>query len=332
MSRIKNVNTNTNINRININVPRQYRPRQPKKKTVAQAEEALSQDENQDRQASYQTQGISINPNVYGFNTSPINREVGIVETRPETKTAQTQTQTTKGRSMGTSTRNMSTEPIETQTDESLSSVSPRMAVAEPIPFKSTSVPVDKTTLARRYSEPEFSFNRPSDFQDRLSRQEGFQPQSSFAPFYPNHMRNIQKQGRPDLDINLMARNVREAYRGEEQIVPFAKQAGGGSVKDKILSIEETQPTLVYSKAFEKMPLEEALPPAKKGKGGRPVGSKNKPKPKAITTQTGESLLANVNTPREEIQSLGTQMAEAQKAKKAKKALRGKGLFDIQED
>ena len=303
MSRIKNVNTNTNINRININVPRQYRPRQPKKKTVAQAEEALSQDENQDRQASYQSQGISINPNVYGFNTSPINREVGIVETpaRPETKTAQTQTQTTKGRSMGTSTRNMSTEPIEIQTDESLSSLSPRMAVAEPIPFRSTNVPVDKGTLALRYSEPQYSLNLPSDFQDRLSRQEGFQPQSTFAPFYPNRMRDIQKQGRPDLDINEMARNVREAYRGETQMIPFAKQAGGGS-------------------EFENMPLEEALPPAKKGKGGRPVGSKNKPKPQKaeMITQTGESL-----NPREPIAT--------QTTPRPKKALRGRRLINMQE-
>jgi hypothetical protein len=309
MSRIKNVNTNTNINRININVPRQYRPRQPKKKTVAQAEEALSQDENQDRQASYQSQGISINPNVYGFNTSPINREVGIVETRPETRTAQTQTQITKGRSMGTSTRNMSTEPMETQT-ESISSESPRMAVAEPIPFRSTSVPVNKGTLALGYSEPQYSLNIPSDFQDRLSRQEGFQPSShssSYAPLYSNRMRDINKQGRAD--INMMARNVREAYRGkqEEQIVPFTKQLGTSS--------SYQQPI-----AFENVPLEEALPPAKKGKGGRPVGSKNKPKPQKteMITQTGESL-----NPREPIAT--------QTTPRPKKALRGKRLINMEE-
>lgn len=330
MSRIKNVNTNTNINRININVPRQYRPRQPKKKTVAQAEEALSQDENQDRQASYQPQSISINPNVYGFNTSPINREVGIVETTPEMRTGITQTETqpeprTKGRTMATQTKNIreqtarreaeirgvSSEMVTDPMEESISSVSPRMSVAQAIPFRSTSVPVDKGTLARRYSEPQYSLNLPSDFQDRLSRQEGFQPQSSFAPLYANRMRDILKQGRPDLDINMMAINTKEAYRGEAQMIPFAKQTGGGSVKEKIQSIEQTQPTPVYPKA---------LPPAKKGKGGRPVGSKNKPKPQKaeMITQTGESL-----NPKEPIAT--------QTTPRPKKALRGKRIINMLE-
>lgn len=330
MSRIKNVNTNTNINRININVPRQYRRRQPKKKTVAQAEESLSQDENQDRQASYQPQNISINPNVYGFNTSPINREVGIPETRPEMRTQINQTETqTKGRTMATQTRNireqtakreaeirgissemgeMGTDPME----ESISSVFP---VAKAISFRSTSVPVDKGTLALQYSAPEFSFNRPSDFQNRLSRQEGFQPQSSYAPLYQNRMRDILKQGRPDLDINMMARNTKEAYRGETQMIPFAEQTGGGSVKDKIQSIEQTQTTPVYPKAFE-----EGLPPAKKGKGGRPLGSKNKPKPQKteMITQTGESL-----NPREPIAT--------QTTPRPKKALRGRKIINMEE-
>ena len=319
MSRIKNVNTNTNINRININVPRQYRPRQPKKKTVAQAEEALSQDENQDRQASYQPQGISINPHVYGFNTSPIHREVGITEpARPETKTAQTQTHTTRGRSMGTSTRNMSTEPMETQTDTSIteddfiaSPRSPRMAVAEAVPFRSTSVPVNKGTLALRYSEPQYSLNLPSDFQDRLSRQEGFQPQTTFAPFYSNRMRDIQKQGRPDLDINIMARNVREAYRGEEQIVPFAKQAGTSpSYQQPII---EEPPNVEYEGAYKG---ESDKPKRGRQKGQKFEGGykkKEKPQKAEMITQTGESL-----NPREPIAT--------QTTPKPKKGLRGQKI------
>jgi hypothetical protein len=313
MSRIKNTNTNTNINRININVPRQYRPRQPKKKSVAEVEQALAQDENQDRAFTQAPQNVSINPNIYGFNTSPLNREV-VEPVRPTAISRGTQT-----------------EPMETQTDSLVSEDdflalprSPRMAVAEPIstsefraqrgdsprepiPFRSSSTPIQRDVLALGYSEPQYKLNIPSDFSSRLARQEGFQPSSSsFAPFYANRMRDINKQGRPD--INEMARNVKEAYRNEQQITPFVKKA-------------ETPIDFGVSPiAFEDMPLEQALPPAQKKARGRPPNSKNKPKPKAIETQTGASLLANEP---QEVLSAGTQFTQAKKVKKPKGALRG---------
>lgn len=254
----KITNTNTNINRININVPRRNNPR-PTKKNVAKAEQELSQVENLDREIPYISQAPSqfINPSVFGFNSTPIQEPV-----RPQTVSRGTQT-----------------EPMETQTEQELFSPiqSPETVYAEPvfrskdfvgqrgttprdpIPFRSSSTPQQRDVLSLGYSEPQYKLNIPSDFPTRLSQASGSSfPQSGSAfqmPIYSNRMRDIQKQGRPDLDINQMARNVKEAYRAEA-IVPFAKEA---------------QP-------FEEQPLEVALPPATKATRGRPVGSKSKPK------------------------------------------------------
>jgi hypothetical protein len=109
-------------------------------------------------------------------------------------------------------------------------------------------------------------------------------------PIYNNRMRNLDKQGRPDLDINQLARNVREAYRG----TPSYVQPAGVSAS--------TSPT-----AFENQPLEVALPPAKQKPKGRPVGSKNKPKPITEETQTGPSL---PNTPKPKKQKKIKQVIE----------------------
>lgn len=259
----KITNTNTNINKININVPK---PRQAKitPKSVKKAEQDLQNLETQDRQLEYSSQAPSqfINPSVYGFNTTPITTPVQ-EPVRPKTVSRGTQT-----------------EPMETQTDEEVFSPvqSPETVYAEPIfrskdfigargttprdpiPFRSSSTPEQRDVLSLGYSEPQYKLNIPSDFPDRLSRQQGFQPSSSAfqMPLYSNRMRDIKKQVRPDLDINQMARNVKDAYRGEEEkIVPYTKSGGT---------------------PFEEQPLEVALPPAKKKGGGRPAGSKNKPK------------------------------------------------------
>jgi hypothetical protein len=237
-------NTNTNINKININVPRRYTPRATKK-NVAKAEQELSQVENLDREIPYVSQAPSqfINPSVFGFNTTPI-------QERPQTISRGTQT-----------------EPMETQTEEM--ATSPRVAVAEainrdtpttptsPISFRSSLAPERRDALTLGYSQPQYKLNIPSDFPSRLNQAEGSAFPSSGSsfkmPIYTNRMRDIQKQGRPDLDINQMAITVKEAYRGEE--IPFAKKKGGG----------------------------------------RPTGSKNKPKPVSEETQTGASL---PNTPK----------------------------------
>lgn len=298
MSRIKNVNTNTNINRININVPRQ-RNAKVTPKSVGKAEQQLQTLETQDRQLQYSSQAPSqyINPSVFGFNTTPI--DTGAIQ-QPVQEPERPQPMQTQTES-----------PYQNLVSEDLfasSPRSPRMAVAEPvnrkdfmpqrgdtptepIPFRSSGVPERRDVLSLGYSQPQYKL--PTDFQTRLAQQEGFQHSSStFKPIVVGKMRDIKKQGRPD--INLMAQNVKEAYRGEN-IVPFAKEAA----------------------------VEAEDQPKRRG-GGRPVGSKNKPKPKAVETQVGPSLEANVNTPREaEVLSAGTQFAQAKRVPKPKGGLRG---------
>ena len=285
-------NTNTNINKININVPRRYTPR-PTKKNVAKAEQELSQVENLDREIPYISQAPSqfINPSVFGFNTTPIQEPV-----RPRTVSRGTQT-----------------EPMETQTEPD-EGISPQTVYAEPLtsssdfmpqrgdtprspmPFRSSQAPERRDALTLGYSQPNYKLNMPSDFPSRLSQAEGSAFPSSGSsfkmPISTNRMRDIQKQGRTDLDINEMARNVKEAYRStpqEEKEIPFAKSAGTSprAFGDESFGVS---PSAVVDE-----PLEVVVPPAKKGKGGRPVGSKNKPKPISEETQTGPSL---PNTPK----------------------------------
>jgi hypothetical protein len=247
-------NTNTNINKININVPRRYTPR-PTKKNVAKAEQDLQSLETQDREIPYVSQAPSqfINPSVFGFNTTPIQEPV-----RPQTISRGTQTeQTQTDEEFATSPRVAVAEPVDTSNFRSQRGDTPR----SPMPFRSSSIPEERNVLSLGYSEPQYKLNIPSDFPARLSQAGGSSfPRSGSAftmPIYANRMRDIQKQGRPDSDINEMALKVKEAYRGEEQTVPYAKTGGT---------------------PFEDQPLEVALPPAKKKGGGRPVGSKNKPK------------------------------------------------------
>ena len=279
MSRIKNVNTNTNINRININIPKQ-RNAKITPKSVGKAEQDLQNLETQDRQIQYTSQAPSqfINPSVFGFNTTPIQNTIPMERETEE---------------LITSPRMTVAEPINRSDFISQRGDTPR----EPIPFRSSSTPVQRDVLAQSYSRPEYMLNKPSDFPDRLARQEGFQPFSStsaFAPLTSNRMRDIQKQGRPD--INEMAQNVKQAYRGSSE-----KQAATSPVDFGV----------------DPMPIQEDLP-VQKGKGGRTKGSKNKPKPITIDTQTGASLIP------EEL-SLGTQFTEAKVIARPKVALRGKG-------
>ena len=271
-------NTNTNINKININVPRRYTPR-PTKKNVAKAEQELSQVENLDREIPYVSQAPSqfINPSVFGFNTTPIQEPV-----RPQTISRGTQTE-----EMATSPRVAVAEAVDTSDFMPQRGDTPR----SPIPFRSSQAPERRDALTLGYSQPEYKLNMPSDFPSRLSQAGGSSFPSSGSsfkmPISTNRMRDIQKQGRPDLDINEMARSVKEAYRGtpqEEEEIPFVKSAGTSPMDFGV------SPSAVVDE-----PLEVVVPPAKKGKGGRPAGSKNKPKPVSEETQTGASL---PNTPK----------------------------------
>jgi hypothetical protein len=279
-------NTNTNINKININVPRRYTPR-PTKKNVAKAEQDLQSLETQDREIPYISQAPSqfINPSVFGFNTTPIQEPIQEPIREPvQTRTAQTQTQQRPGRSMATSTRNMETDvsPIE----------------AQAVPFRSSGVPVSKGNLSPL---PEYRFNNPSDFPSRLAQQSGFSPYSTtFAPLRSNRMRDIQKQGRPD--INEMARNIISLRpQNPEQLVivdEFGDQIGTlsnspPSVQNRVESIEQRKSKPVFPKAgggYVETGDEGAYVEREPARRGRKPGSKNKPKPKTVETQVGPSL------------------------------------------
>jgi hypothetical protein len=89
----KNINTNTNINKININIPK---PRQPKPKSINQAEQELKDLESKDYQYSRTPNvSLSINPNVYGFNTTPLGEQNRVFE-RPPTPTISIEEQQAK--------------------------------------------------------------------------------------------------------------------------------------------------------------------------------------------------------------------------------------------
>ena len=151
-------NTNTNINKININVPK---PKQVKvtPKTVSNAEEQLRKLETEDLQYTRPANvNVSVNPNVYGFNKTPLEETVRVPTVE---------------------------EPIIEQ---------PEIPVAQLIPMN-----VEDRGIRAQV------FSKPSDFEQRLSKQEGFQPTNTFE--MPKlETRYIKKQGRPD--INEMAKEI----------------------------------------------------------------------------------------------------------------------------
>jgi len=151
-------NTNTNINRININVPK---PKQVKvtPKSVSNAEEQLRKLETEDMQYTRPANvNVSVNPNVYGFNKTPLEESVRVPTVE---------------------------EPIIDQ---------PEIPVAQIVPMNIE----DRGIRAQ-------VFSKPSDFEERLSKQEGFQPTNAFE--MPKlEPRFIKNQGRPD--INDMAREI----------------------------------------------------------------------------------------------------------------------------
>lgn len=60
--------------------------------------------------------------------------------------------------------------------------------------------------LTVAYSQPEYQLNLPSDFQERLSKEDGFKPTQTFELGKQLKTRFIKKQGRPD--INEMAKEI----------------------------------------------------------------------------------------------------------------------------
>jgi hypothetical protein len=155
----KITNTNTNINRININVPK---PKQVKvtPKSVSNAEEQLRKLETEDLQYTRPANvNVSVNPNVYGFNKTPLEETVRVPTVE---------------------------EPIIDQ---------PEIPVGQAIPMN----------IEDRGIQAQVFIPIKSDFEERLSKQEGFQPTNAFE--MPKlEPRFIKKQGRPD--INEMAKEI----------------------------------------------------------------------------------------------------------------------------
>lgn len=150
-------NTNTNINRININIPKQRQPRVTSK-SVGKAEQELQNLERQDMQYVSQAPSQFVNPSVFGFNTTPIQRPMQ--------------------------------EPVDNPIIEQ-----PEIPVVHAVPIHTEERGIPHAQI----------FSKPSDFEQRLSKQEGFQPIHAFEmPKLETRM--IKKQGRPD--INEMAREI----------------------------------------------------------------------------------------------------------------------------
>ena len=250
----KNINTNTNINKININIPKPTRPRQPTQKKQSQsqvdhAEENLSNLENMDTRF--------VNPSVYGFNRTPL------YIPEPLQNTIQQPRKTSKG----TSPMTLEEEEEELREPESMATSPISFSSASPVQAQVFSpravlAPVDKSGFESMGK----GLQLPSDFQARLSRQEGFQPiEPSNSPFrmYQN----------PNLANAILRRT---------------SMTSGPDINELRNRMFAVKPTGVSNTT----PIQSAPPTeiVEKKKGGRPKGTKNKPKPITTETQTGASL------------------------------------------
>jgi hypothetical protein len=257
MPRIKNgiTNTNTNINKININIPKPTKPRQSKQtqKEVDTAEENLSNLENMD--------GRFVNPSIYGFNRTPlyIPEPIQQVQNRVVEQPSKI--------SRGTMTLEEQEEELRSETPQSqgtspisFSSVSPVQAqVYSPRPV---SVPTDKNA----FQDMGKGLSLPSDFQARLSRQEGFQPvQSMSSPFSMYQNPNLSSA------ISRVTSMNNPPNINELRTRMFGVKPAGVSNTAPLQITQGTSP----------------IPEKPKNKGGRPKGVKNKPKP--VSTATGSS-------------------------------------------
>jgi hypothetical protein len=284
----KNINTNTNINKININIPKTrtvYRkPRQTKQtqEQVNSAEEKLSNLENMDSQF--------VNPSVFGFNRTPLYIPEPIQQV--QNRIMEQPTKTTRG----TQTSPMTVEEEKGKQPTSpisFSSASPVQAeVFSPRPVMG---PVNKTGFQSMGT----GLKLPSDFEARLSTQEGFQPvQPMSSPFsmYQN----------PNLANAILRRTSMETGPNINEL------------RTRIFGVKPTGVTNTTPISQPASPMEIVV---KKGKGGRPKGGKNKPKPITTETQTGASLNPPVEKPKAKTVKRTINMADVMPTPKT--ALRG---------
>jgi hypothetical protein len=255
----KNINTNTNINKININIPKPTRPRQKKQsqEQVDNAEQNLSNLENMD--------GRFVNPSIYGFNRTPLYIPSPIEQMQqPVPKDL---------------TNPMTLEQEEEQLRE------PASQVDSPVNFSSAS-PVQAEVYSPRpvmgpvnktgFQSMGTGLKLPSDFEARLSTQEGFQPvQPMSSPFsmYQN----------PNLANAILRRTSMETGPNINEL------------RTRMFGVKSAGVTNTTSISQQGSPMEIVV---KKGKGGRPKGGKNKPKPVTTETQTGASLNPPVEKPK----------------------------------
>jgi len=261
-SAITNTNTNTNINKININIPKTrtvYRKSRQTKQTQEQvdnAEQNLSNLENMD--------GRFVNPSIYGFNRTPlyIPEPIQQVQNRVVEQPSKI--------SRGTMTLEEQEEELRSPTPQSqgtspisFSSVSPVQAeIYRPRPV---SVPTDKSA----FQDMGRGLSLPSDFQARLSRQEGFQPvQPMSSPFSMYQNPNLSSA------ISRVTSMNNPPNINELRTRMFGVKPAGVSNTTPLQITQGTSP----------IPEPEPKP---KNKGGRPKGVKNKPKP--VSTATGAS-------------------------------------------
>jgi len=258
-------NTNTNINKININIPKTTRARQKKQSQsqVDHAEENLANLENMD--------GRFVNPSIYGFNQTPLYIPEPIQQV--QNRIVEQPSKVSRGTMTLEEEEEQLREPQSQATSPiSFSSASP--VQAEVFSPRAVMAPVDKsgfTSMGR-------GLQLPSDFQARLASQEGFQPTEPLrSPFsmYQNPnlaeaiLRRTSMQSGPDIN------ELRTRMFG-------VKEAGASSSKP-----------LMITEGTSAMPM-----PEPKRKGGRPKGTKNKPKPTTIETQTGASLNPEQKAPK----------------------------------
>jgi hypothetical protein len=93
------------------------------------------------------------------------------------------------------------TTPIQTPMQEPVDNL---IIEQKDIPVaKSINIPQDLTVA---YSQPEYNLNRHSDFEERLSKEDGFKPTQTFELDKQLKTRFIKNQTRPD--INEMAKQI----------------------------------------------------------------------------------------------------------------------------
>lgn len=233
----KNINTNTNINKININIPK---PRQPKPKSINQAEQELKDLESKDYQYSRTPSlNLSVNPNVYGFNTTPIGAQNRVFE-RPSTPTISIEEQQAKQADQQERTRQAQEE---IQTQEEIARQQAEFQEQQDELFRGESM--DRSGLGN-VRQSYFQSRGGNDFQNRLNQQ------IPIAEAYPSEyetenetlatrMRNTS-MGKSGVALQQkMLDDYQQESRKEERKSRRGRKAGTTNRPKKEIDLEKTR-------------------------------------------------------------------------------------------